>query len=179
MSDLELMTRKERKQRIREDRVRAGIMGGAAAATLTAAGLKFAPRVAAGAAKTKVGRKAPERVKDAGRKAVKHKARLDAAANDTFLYGAVPGAVSSGLLARSTMADANTKSRRLRSDGSLRGGNQLKEKLEKSAPKPVKGLRPVTSTPRVNVAPVKKPRKTSVRSGSMSPGSYRRGGFSR
>ena len=179
MSDLELMTRKERKARIREDRIRAGIMGGAAAATLTAAGLKFAPRVAAGAAKTRAGKKAPQRVKDVGRKAVKHKDRLDSAANDTFLYGAVPGAVSSGLFARSTLADANTKSKRLRSDGSLRGGNQLKDKLEKSAPKPVKGLRPVTSTPRVNVAPVKKPRKTSVRAGSMSSGSYRRGGFSR
>ena len=146
VSDLELMTRKERKARIREDRARSAIMGGAAATTLAAAGMKFAPKLAASAAKTKAGKKAPERVKSVGRKTVKNKDRLDSAANATFLYGAVPGAVSSGLLARSTLADANNKSRRLRSDGSLRGGNQLKDKLEKSAgsaPKAVKGLRPV------------------------------------
>lgn len=114
MSDLRDLDPQARKRKVRSEYQRAALGAVAGGTTLAAVGMRAAPAAA------KVLLKRPKVTSSRLRSVVANEDRWKERANNTWLYGAVPGGIATLAGAKATAADANLSSRKMRSDGALR-----------------------------------------------------------
>lgn len=114
------MTPEQRKRRISSERKRALFGAVAGGTTLAAAGMALAPRAAKLALRPKVAARLPKSVTGGAQRVSANADRWKDRANDTWLYGSIPGAATGLMAASATAADAREDARRLRRDGSMR-----------------------------------------------------------